>query len=402
MKKKVLALLVTLVMIFTMVGCNAQGVELINQLKTVSNWEAMETTSNLDLSITSQGETVKVNVGLVSYTNSKDLQMEATMTINTIEVSGQKIDVASAPFELSPIKFYMDGMKFYVSTDIFKDIAAILGIKPETIIDVTKDYLMMDLTSTMETSGMTKEQIAKLSSQSFDIYANSKVEVPITKKDNTYTVELKDSQLVDAIFDFYLEALDSQTTTLTEAYKKMGLTDEQIKETLAQVKVIYGPETKAMVKPMLAGSSAKASYTFDKDSYATDMSATIKLAVDKDKVDVSISGQSKVKKVDKKAITFPTSVKAYTMEDLMGMATPNQVSQVVEVAKKDCVVEKDVTYVPLKATLAQVGLTASYDSKTKTTYIKELDMPVKVLVKKGVSYVSIELLEEIGISCEVK
>ena len=399
MKKKVLALLVTLVMMFTMVGCNAQGVELINQLKTVSNWEAIETTSNLDLSITYQGEPIKVNVGLVSYTNNKDLQMEATMTINSIEVSGQKMDVTKAPVKLSPIKFYMDGMKFYVSTDIIKDVAKISGIDPSTIADVTKDYLMLDLTSTMEMAGMTKEQITKLSSQSFDIYTNSKVEVPITKKDNTYSVELKDSQLVDAFFDLCLEATDAQAATLTETYKTMGLTDDQIKEALAQVKAIYGPETKAMVKPMMTGSSAKASYTFDKDNYATDMSATIKLAVDKDKIDISISDQSKVKKVDKKAIAFPTSVKAYTMEDLMGMATP---SQVIEVAKKECVVEKGVTYVPLKATLAQVGLTVSYDSKTKTTYIKELDMPVKVLVKKGVSYVTIEQLEEIGIACEVK
>ena len=399
MKKKVLALLVTLVMIFTMVGCNAQGVELMNQLKTVSNWEAIETTGNLDLSITYQGTPIKVNVGIVSYTNSKDLQMEATMTINSIEVAGQKMDVTKAPFKLSPVKFYLDGMKFYVGTDIIKDVAAMTGVKPETIIDVTKDYLMMDLTSTMETAGMTKEEITKLSSQSFDIYTNSKVEVPITKKDNTYSVELKDAQLIDAFFDFYLEAIEAQTATLTETYKTMGFTDDQIKEVLAQVKAAYGPETKAMVKTMVTGSSAKASYTFDKDNYATDMSVTIKLAVDKEKIDISLSDQSKVKKVDKKAIAFPTNVKVYTMEDLMGMATP---SQVIEVAKKDCIVEKGVTYVPLKATLAQVGLTVSYDSKTKTTYIKELAIPLKVLVKKGVSYMSIEQLEEIGVVCEVK
>ena len=106
MKKKVMSLLVTIVMMFTMVGCNATGVELLNQLKTVAEWEAMETTSNLDFSVTYQGQTVKVNVGLVSYTNSKDLQMEATMTINSIEMGGMKIDVTKAPYKLSPIKFY--------------------------------------------------------------------------------------------------------------------------------------------------------------------------------------------------------------------------------------------------------------------------------------------------------
>ena len=192
MKKKVLALLVTFVMMFTMVGCNAQGVELINELKTVSTWEAMETKSNLDLSFTYQGESFKANAEVVSYSNSKDLQMEATMTIKNVEFSGQKIDVTKAPFKISPIKFYMDGMKFYVSTSFIKDVAAMAGVDPSTLVDVSKDYLALDLTSAMEMSGMSKEQITKLSSQSFDIYANSKVEVPVTKKDNTYTVELKD------------------------------------------------------------------------------------------------------------------------------------------------------------------------------------------------------------------
>lgn len=55
------------------------------------------------------------------------------------------------------------------------------------------------------------------------------------------------------------------------------------------------------------------------------------------------------------------------MEDLMAMATP---SQVIEVAQKDCIVEKGVTYVPLKATLAKVGLTVGYDSKAKQLILK--------------------------------
>lgn len=399
MKKKVLALLVTFVMMFTMVGCNAQGVELINELKTVSTWEAMETKSNLDLSFTYQGESFKANAEVVSYSNSKDLQMEATMTIKNVEFSGQKIDVTKAPFKISPIKFYMDGMKFYVSTSFIKDVAAMAGVDPSTLVDVSKDYLALDLTSAMEMSGMSKEQITKLSSQSFDIYTNSKIDVPIIKKDNTYTVELKDSQLVDTFFDFCVEVVDAQTDTLTETYKAMGLTDDQIKEVLAQVKAIYGPETKAMIKPMINGSTAKASYTFNKDSYVADMSAAIKVAVDKEKFDISVAEKSEVKKVDKKAITFPTSVKVYTMEDLMAMTTP---SQVIEVAQKDCIVEKGVTYVPLKATLAKVGLTVGYDSKAKTTYIKELNnMPVKSIVKKGVSYVSVDQLAELGLVCEI-
>lgn len=400
MKKKVLALLVTFVMMFTMVGCNAQGVELINELKAVSTWEAMETKSNLDLSFTYQGESFKANAEVVSYSNSKDLQMEATMTIKNVEFSGQKIDVTKAPFKISPIKFYMDGMKFYVSTSFIKDVAAMAGVDPSTLVDVSKDYLALDLTSAMEMSGMSKEQITKLSSQGFDIYANSKVEVPVTKKDNTYTIELKDSQLVDAFFDLCAEAIDAQAATLTETYKAMGLTDDQIKEALAQAKAIYGPETKAIIKPMVTGSTAKASYTFNKDSYVADMSAAIKVAVDKEKFDISLAEKSEVKKVDKKAINFPTSVKAYTMEDLMAMATP---SQVIEVAQKDCIVEKGVTYVPLKATLAKVGLNISnFDSKTKTAYIKEINnMPIKCVVKKGVSYVSVDQLAELGLVCEI-
>ena len=77
---------------FTMVGCNAQGVELLSQLKDVSTWEAVETKSNVELGLTYQGEYFKVNAQVTSYANNKDLQMESTMTIKSIEAAGQKLD----------------------------------------------------------------------------------------------------------------------------------------------------------------------------------------------------------------------------------------------------------------------------------------------------------------------
>lgn len=399
MKKRIVALLVTFIMMFTMVGCNAQGVELLSELKTVSTWEALESKSSVELGVTYQGESFKVNADIVSYTNNKDLQMEATMTIKSVEAAGQKLDVTKAPFKLSPIKFYMDGMKFYMNTSIIKEIAAMIGADPASMVDISKDYIALDLTSALEMAGMSKEQLTQLSNQNFDIYANSKVALPVTKKDKTYTIELKDYELIDVLFDFCNEVMETETAVLTDTYKAMGLTDEQIKEALVQAKAIYGPETKAMVKPMLAGSSARASYTFDKTSYLVDVAANLKLTVDNETAGISITEKSQVKKAATKVIAFPKSVKVYTMEDLTALTKP---IQVIQVAKKDCITQGGVTYVPLKATLAKAELTVGYDSKTKTTYIKELNnMPIKTVVKKGVSYVTVEQLAELGIVCEI-
>lgn len=400
MKKKVLALLTTLFMLFSFTGCNTEGISLAKELDKVASWEAIEESGSMNIDMTVAGESVKLVADYVAYSNQKDLQMEMTLTPKAVEASGIKIDLTQGTYKLSPIKMYMDGMKFYVSTSYITELCGFVGVDPSTAVDVSKEYLALDLTDFMKTSGLDLEELKNSSASSYATYEDFDIQLPIKQEGRKYTVELTADQMVDTFFGLVIESIDSQSELLKETYKAMGLTDAQIDEVLAQVKMVYGDETKAVVKPAIKGSTAKAAFNFADDQYTTDLSAAIKVTVEGESININMTMNDTVKKASKKAITFPTSVKTYTMEDLMGLAMSS--ANTVQVAKADVVVQNNVTYVPVKATLANVGIVdISFNAKEKTVTLNDFGMKIPVIVKGNTSYTSVATLQNLGINVEI-
>lgn len=400
MKKKVLALLTTLFMLFSFTGCNTEGISLAKELDKVASWEAIEESGSMNIDMTVAGESVKLVADYVAYSNQKDLQMEMTLTPKAVEASGIKIDLTQGTYKLSPIKMYMDGMKFYVSTSYITELCGFVGVDPSTAVDVSKEYLALDLTDFMKTSGLDLEELKNSSASSYATYEDFNIQLPIKQEGRKYTVELTADQMVDTFFGLVIESIDSQSELLKETYKAMGLTDAQIDEVLAQVKMVYGDETKAVVKPAIKGSTAKAAFNFEDDKYTTDLSAAIKVTVEGESININMTMNDTVKKASKKAITFPTSVKTYTMEDLMGFAMSS--ANTVQVAKADVVVQNNVTYVPVKATLANVGIVdISFNAKEKTVTLNDFGMKIPVIVKGNTSYTSVATLQNLGINVEI-
>lgn len=400
MKKKVLALLTTLFMLFSFTGCNTEGISLAKELDKVASWEAIEESGSMNIDMTVAGESVKLVADYVAYSNQKDLQMEMTLTPKAVEASGIKIDLTQGTYKLSPIKMYMDGMKFYVSTSYITELCGFVGVDPSTAVDVSKEYLALDLTDFMKTSGLDLEELKNSSASSYATYEDFNIQLPIKQEGRKYTVELTADQMVDTFFGLVIESIDSQSELLKETYKAMGLTDAQIDEVLAQVKMVYGDETKAVVKPAIKGSTAKAAFNFEDDKYTTDLSAAIKVTVEGESININMTMNDTVKKASKKAITFPKSVKTYTMEDLMGLAMSS--ANTVQVAKADVVVQNNVTYVPVKATLANVGIVdISFNAKEKTVTLNDFGMKIPVIVKGNTSYTSVATLQNLGINVEI-
>lgn len=400
MKKKVLALLTTLFMLFSFTGCNTEGISLAKELDKVASWEAIEESGSMNIDMTVAGESVKLVADYVAYSNQKDLQMEMTLTPKALEASGIKLDLTQGAYKLSPIKMYMDGMKFYVSTSYITELCGFVGVDPSTAVDVSKEYLALDLTDFMKTSGLDLEELKNSSASSYATYEDFDIQLPIKQEGRKYTVELTADQMVDTFFGLVIESIDSQSELLKETYKAMGLTDAQIDEVLAQVKMVYGDETKAVVKPAIKGSTAKASFNFEDDKYTTNLSAAIKVTVEGESININMTMNDTVKKASKKTITFPTSVKTYTMEDLMALTMSS--ANTVQVAKANVVVQNNVTYVPVKATLANVGIVdISFNAKEKTVTLNDFGMKIPVIVKGNTSYTSVETLQGLGVNIEV-
>lgn len=400
MKKKVLALFTTLFMLFSFTGCNTEGISLAKEIEKVASWEAIEESGSMNIDMTVAGESVKLAAEYTAYSNQKDLQMEMTLTPKSVEASGVKLDLTQGAYKLSPIKMYMDGMKFYVSTSYITELCGFVGVDPSTVVDVSKEYLALDLTSLVESSGLNLEELKNSSTSNYATYESINVQLPIKQEGRKYTLELTGDQMVDSFFGLVIESINSQEELVKETYKAMGLTDAQIDELLAQVKVVYGDETKAVVKPAIKGSTAKAVFNFEDDKYTTNLSAAIKVTVEGESISINMTLNDTVKKVSKKAITFPTSVKAYTMEDLMGLAMSSAAT--VQVAKSDVVVQNNVTYVPVKSTLADVGITdITFNAKEKTVTLNDFGMAIPVIVKGNTSYTSVETLQGLGVNVEV-
>lgn len=400
MKKKVLALFTTLFMLFSFTGCNTEGLSLAKELDKVASWEAIEESGSMNIDMTVAGENVKLAADYTAYSNQKDLQMEMTLTPKSVEASGVKLDLTQGAYKLSPIKMYMDGMKFYVSTSYITELCGLVGLDPSTTVDVSKEYLALDLADTMKASGLDLEALKKSSASSYATYEDFNVQLPIKQEGRNYTVELTSDQMVDSFFGLVIESINSQEDVVKETYKAMGLTDAQVDELLAQVKVIYGDETKAAVKPAIKGSTAKAVFNFEEDKYTTNLSAAIKVTVEDESVDINMTLNDTVKKATKKAIAFPTNVKTYTMEEIMSLATGSVPG--VQVAKADVLVQENVVYVPVRSTLTSVGITdITFNGKEATVTLNDLGMAIPVIVKGNTSYTSVATLQGLGINVEI-
>lgn len=400
MKKKVLALFTTLFMLFMLAGCNTEGLSLAKEMDKTASWEAIEQSGNINMNMQVAGENVKVAADYVAFSNQKDSQFEITMNIKSLEASGVKLDLTQGKYKLSPVKMYMDGMKLYLSTSYITELMGFMDVDPSTVVDVSKEYLALDLTDYMNTLGLDLEALKNSNKSNLEAYENLKVELPIKQEGRKYTIDLTGDQMVDSFFALAIESVNSQAGLLKETYKAMGLTDAEIDQVLAQVKAIYGDETKAMVKPALKGSTAKAVFNFEDDKYTTEFTAAIKVAIEGESFDMNLTVNDTVKKAAKKAISFPTSVKVYTMEELTGLAMGS--ANTIQVEKANTFVKGNDTYVPVRSTLTSAGVTdLTFNSKAKTVTLNEFGMDIPVVVKGGTSYVSIATLQGVGINVEV-
>ena len=340
MKKKLLALIATLCMMFSLVGCGSDGLALMKEFEEVAKWEAAEQSGTMGFEIQVAGEKVELSADYSAYTVTDTLQMEMTVNPKQLKVSGELVDLTKGDFKISPIKMYVDGTKAYISSTYFTDLLRIAGVDAATEmsgIDLSKDYICMDLTSVYTQMGMdVKDFAASNQKMTKDFYAQlgaSDIKCNMKKDGRKYTIELTADQMVDAAAKVMAQSMEMSKDMIVAEYKAMGLSDAEIELVMAQVKAMTSPEALAPFAQMLKDSTVKATFTYEDGKQTSEYAININVVVDeKETVSFKLTMKDDAKKAEAKEITMPTSVAVYTMDDLMtaGKATEAEATEAAE------------------------------------------------------------------------
>lgn len=355
MKKKLLALATAVFMIFSFTGCSAEGTALLKEMEKVCAWEATEQTGTMNFEVAAGESTIKFDLDYTAYTIPETLQMDMTVNAKSCSVDDKTFDLTKGTYKLSPIKMYLDGLKMYISSTFIKEVCDIAGEDATEVIDLSKDYIAYDMTDTYAQMGIDVKKLAKdsvnMSKELFSELEKAGVAVAIKQEGRKYTVELSAEEMIKAGIKLYAKSFEMQKDTLTKTYKEAGLTDEQIKEVMTQVQAFGSDEMAATFKEMIDGSTAKYVVEYTDDTQKTEMTFDIKVNVEEEKIAVKFTMTDNAKKAAKKEIKMPTSVKVYTMDELMNLvaAEAETAVEVEDAASEKAVEAKDTKAETTKA-----------------------------------------------------
>lgn len=325
MKKKLLALIATLCMVFSLVGCASEGMALMKEFEEVAKWEAAQQAGTMSLEMQVAGEKVELSMDYSAYTVTDTLQMEMTVNPKQLKMNDEAVDLTKGDYKISPIKMYLDGTKAYISTTYFTDLFRISGVDATTQMtgmDLSKEYLCMDLTSIYTQMGIdVKDLAASNQKMTQDFYAQlgaSDIKCNIKQEGRKYTIELTAEQMIDAAAKVIAQSMEMSKDVLVAEYKAMGLSDAEIDVVMAQVKAMTSPEALAPFAEMIKGSTVKVTFDYEDGKQTSEYAININVAIDEtETVSLKLTMKDEAKKAEPKAIKMPTSVAVYTMDDLM-------------------------------------------------------------------------------------
>ncbi len=388
-KRKVIALLTLVIMLFSMVGCSKEGLALMEETNRVNAWETTSLTANMSFSAEAEQMKIDATLDMTGWINAQTLQGELEMNLKEIKMNGEALE----SIKISPIKVFVDKQVAYISKTYFTDLFTALNVPvPEKFNALQADYIGIQ---TAGTEDLLQVDPKKANDLLMKLMEKAKLDIAIKQDKKNFTIEMNSDQLVDATVAILNAAMDD--IDAINALAPTGITQEQVdkdKETV-QAMLMVG---KNQIKPMISGSNLKVTYNFEDDKYTSGVDMNLQVAMGEDKIAGKMKVEGTSTKIAKKEFVLPTSVVKLTMEeymDLMG-ATP------VSIAKADAISENQVNYLPFKATMSQFGFEVAYDKATQKTYavIAGQKIEAKTLIKAGVAYISVEELQNLGFTVE--
>lgn len=443
MKKILTAMVLSLLLVLG--ACSPASLSYLDQVSKTSKWTnytqegkvtvKIETKDDngKDINVTIPAEFKATAEGIKGKVDVKyDLKSLKESLKSVIENPESNLDL---PDELK-VTVFANGTKIAVKkSDIMQ-----LGedIVPSEIKNIKEEYIGFDSTGQEDMdqkkleeyvkSEEFKADMLKLIKDGLDGFKASK-EMKVEK--NTYTYE---ATLEEALDDFEdaVETLaknrDKVAATVANMAAKMGYKDvtaEKVKTELAKLDA-DDLDDALDSDDEFKDSKVKFSTTFGENTMDQSFNITIKI---KDLGTFTVEATTKTVKDDKAKVSYPTSVKYYTQEDLMKSVAPNQGPMFIVSLEDDIVEFEDVqpiikdnrTLVPFRAILEKAGakvdwnqedkkVTAELDGKKIEMTIgqkkimvdgKEVELDVAPMIKEGRTLIPLRgMFENLGFEVE--
>lgn len=409
MKKKLLPiLLLVLAMVFT--GCTSTQLEFWNKSLEAQEWEAAKVKGTVNMSMSIGGETVNTTMDMEGVGNTKDMSSQMTMSM--------KMDMPSAPeqsMEMKDIQMYMVDGQMAMSKNYITDTLKVSGMEiPAELASEDVEYiqLALDPMSQQLLTAFTKDPAAlkEFYKGMADVAKDMGIDVEVTKKDNTYSIDLDQTEVCHLVKNIIVTATNN-LESLNKTFN-LGLTAEAIKQAQDEMNSVKAEmdQLVEMVSTMVTG-SFKMDYTFGDDQITEKVTLVVDVPMLEGlKINMDVAMTST--KVEPTTITMPEKVLKVTEAELTEMLVGKMV--VIDRAQNlmmdamgtqapcKVIVENGKTFVPAKAVLAAFGQEVTYDAQAKKVGIKVTDTfkVLNVITKEGTSYISLDELKVLGYSVE--
>lgn len=426
-------------------ACSPASLSYLDQVSKTSKWTNYTQEGNVTVKIETKDDDGKdINVTIPAEFKATaegikgkvDVKYDLKSLKETLNKTSDEPELDIEIPDKIDLTLFTDGTKIAVKKS---DILGLLGKEaPKELKDVKEEYLGFDSTGQEDMdqkkleeyvkSEEFKTDMLKLIKDGLDGFKASK-EMKVEK--NTYTYE---ATLEEALDDFEdaVETLaknrDKVATTVANMAAKMGYKDvtvDKVKTELAKIKS-DDLDDALDSDDELKDSKVKFSTTFGENTMDQCFSMKFKI---KDLGTVSVETTTKTVKDDKAKVSYPTSVKYYTQEDLMKSVAPNQGPMFIVSLEDDIVEFEDVqpiikdsrTLVPFRAILEKAGakvdwnqedkkVTAELDGKKIEMTIgqkkimvdgKEVELDVAPMIKEGRTLIPLRgIFENLGFEVE--
>lgn len=406
--KKLWALILSLCMLIAFTGCSGVQKELLDAMNKTNSWEAIEITQTGNISVAFMGEKKTIGMTSQGYTNSKDLTGYVTTKMS--DPSGEML--------LPEMEMYIDGGKTYINKNYFEQTCTLSGMPvPRKLAAMDADYIgLADINSAMGnvTSMMgTTDFNAKTYELYEKIGKEMGIDLAVKKEGNSYIIELDGKMLGDMIAKFMdpknmMKYLEIMKDTL-------GIDLTAFVGEIEEIDVVQLQESIDLIKELLVQSTMKVKYTITDKEFKQDIQMNLILGED---MNMSMDLVSTSKKVAPKEVKMPEKKVELSMEEYMGLMTPNGVlvdlttgkimnmaqGMTQEVKTIKVIKEAEEIYVPFKAVVTELGHEIDYNEETKEAILIQdgKDVVVKVVLKGNTSYVSLTELQNQGFNVTVE
>ena len=406
MKKRLLPiLLLILSMLFT--GCTSTQLEFWAKKQELNNWAASETKGTINMNMNIQGEIINMVIDMDKFTNTKDMSGYANMSVKGSMLSGQ-----TQNFEIKDIQMYIKEGKVAISKNYFIELFKIAGVDaPSEIANIDADFITLTGADVQTEILLALAKDPNAQKEMYKMIEDAGIDIEITKKDNTYSIDLDQTEIFELLKKVMLTGTDN-LGTFNEKFA-LGLTEAKIKDVQTQMNEVKPQfdQIFTMASSMLKG-SFKMDYIFEDTKVIEKMSFTVS--------DPILTNRSMDMKIDMtaaraevKEIVIPGKVVEISQEDFMKMAGVSVVLiDKTEGVMTDAlgnqtacktIVKNDKTFVPAKAVLGALGKEVVYDNASKKVGIQAEDTfkALNTIIEQGTSYMSLDELKALGFSVEV-